>query len=202
MKSALKYLLLGTLYLLLCTPFSFSQPRPEIKKTKSTANIDGKKFYLHTVEAGQTLYAISKAYEVTVNDIVKENPDAIDGIKPGQVLRIPFAGKKDKDRNKNNQEGAYYYHKVQPGETFFSITQKFRIKEEELLKLNPGLDKNSLAKGRSAVRCYPLIPPKKLSFRPIHPAKKQPLTRMKMILKWPSSCRSISLTRPTSTPRK
>jgi LysM repeat protein/ABC-type branched-subunit amino acid transport system substrate-binding protein len=140
--------LLLMLYFVLGTSYSFSQPKPDIKKTKSTVTIDGKKFYLHTVESGQTLYAISKVYEVTVNAIVVENPDAIDGLKIGQVLRIPFGDKKDKGKNKNNFEDAYYFHKVEQGETFYSITQKFKIKEDELLKLNPGLDKNSLKTGQ------------------------------------------------------
>jgi LysM repeat protein/ABC-type branched-subunit amino acid transport system substrate-binding protein len=138
--------LLSACFLLLPAFSASAQPKPEIKKTKSTVVIDGKKFYLHTVEAGQTLYAISKVYEVTVNDIVQENPDAIDGIKPGQVLRVPFL---DKDGKKKKEDrNAYHYHKVQQGETFFAITQRFNLTEEQVMKLNPGLDKSTLKAGQ------------------------------------------------------
>src|ERR1041384_863352 len=69
-------MLIGILFSAFCfliSPFSLqAQPKPDIKRTKTTVTIDGKKFYLHTVESGQTLYAISKAYEVTVDAIVAQ----------------------------------------------------------------------------------------------------------------------------------
>ena len=40
----------------------------------------------HTVEAGQTLYAISKLYGVTVESIKGDNPETESGIRPGQIL--------------------------------------------------------------------------------------------------------------------
>lgn len=61
----------------------------EIQTTKSITTISGVKYYLHTVGKEQSLFAIAKAYGVTVNDIVVANEEAMDGIKPGQVLKIP-----------------------------------------------------------------------------------------------------------------
>ncbi|HEY6162896.1 MAG TPA: LysM peptidoglycan-binding domain-containing protein [Bacteroidia bacterium] len=147
-RSTYSLFLLGTLYFILCTSFLFSQPqqKPEIRKTKSSAIIDGKKYYLHTVEKGQTLYAISKVYDVTVSEILSENPDAVDGIKPGQVLRVPFNEKKKK--KDDNDTGEYYYHKVTQGETVFSISQKLGVTEDVIMKNNPGLDKANLKPGQ------------------------------------------------------
>ncbi len=76
----------------------FSQ---DIKKSSKTEIINGKKFYLHEVEKKQTLYSIAKAYEVTVNDIVIVNPEAIEGINSGQILKIPSA-KGSFEVNKNS----------------------------------------------------------------------------------------------------
>ena len=42
----------------------------EIKKSADVIVLQGKSFYLHTVLPGQTLFAICKAYEVNVEDIV------------------------------------------------------------------------------------------------------------------------------------
>ena len=53
---------------------------------------DGKSFYIHTIKKGQTLYMISKAYGVEVNDIIKENPEVKNGINADQKIRIPFPG--------------------------------------------------------------------------------------------------------------
>ncbi len=59
----------------------------EISKQKIVA--DGKIYYMHQVMKGQTLYSISKAYFVTVDQITRENQIADNGIKEGQMLRIP-----------------------------------------------------------------------------------------------------------------
>lgn len=119
-----------------------------VKKSKKTEVIEGKKYYLHTVEKGQTLYAIAKAYGYTVNDILVENPDALNGIKPGQVLRIPVqkpaaattATVAPADTN-------WFVHKVEPGQTLYSISKIYSVKEEDILKLNPDA-KNGLKVGQ------------------------------------------------------
>jgi LysM repeat protein/ABC-type branched-subunit amino acid transport system substrate-binding protein len=59
----------------------------EISKQKIVA--DGKIYYMHQVMKGQTLYSISKAYFVTVDQISRENQIADNGIREGQMLRIP-----------------------------------------------------------------------------------------------------------------
>jgi len=50
---------------------------------------NGRVYYLHEVEKGQTLYSIAKTYKVTVDDVTRENVIASYGIAPGQVLKIP-----------------------------------------------------------------------------------------------------------------
>lgn len=50
---------------------------------------NGKEYYIHTVKRGQTLYMISKAYDVEVTDIIRENPEVKEGIRSDQKLRIP-----------------------------------------------------------------------------------------------------------------
>ena len=69
----------------------------QLKQIRSTVTekIDGKDYYIHTVKRGQTLYMISKAYGVEVNDVIRENPGVKEGIKADQKLRIPFPGQKN-----------------------------------------------------------------------------------------------------------
>ena len=66
-----------------------------VKKSDNIETIDGKKFYIHSVEKGQTLYSIAKAYGTTVDVVLHENPDAIDGLKSGDKLKIPYTGNVD-----------------------------------------------------------------------------------------------------------
>ena len=61
----------------------------EVDDETKIEKIDGVKYYMHTVEAGQTVYSIAKAYDVKPKDVIFENPEVIDGISLNQVLKIP-----------------------------------------------------------------------------------------------------------------
>lgn len=105
------------------------------------------KYYLHTVEKGQTLFAIAKFYKRDVNDIVIDNPEAIDGIKPGQILKILI------DKNKSvkitsNDTSAFILHKVDKGQTLYSISKLYGISVDKIKILNPEL-KDGLKVGQS-----------------------------------------------------
>lgn len=132
------FFFLFTLYSILSTQYSFSQESTDIHKTRSSAIIGGVKYYLHTVEKGQTLFAIAKFYGKDVNDIVIENPEAIDGIKPGQVLRIPVEKKKPGNLSANDTS-YFIIHKVEKGQTIYSITKQYGVSDEKLRAINPEL---------------------------------------------------------------
>lgn len=118
----------------------------EVHKTKSSAIIGGVKYYLHTVEKGQTLFAIAKFYNCSVNTIVIENPEAIDGINPGQILRVPV--EKIKQPETHIDTTHFNIIKVEHGQTLFSISKKYNITIEKLKTLNPEL-KEGLKEGQS-----------------------------------------------------
>jgi LysM repeat protein len=74
--------------------FSVSHAQESLKSWRSNIRqtINGKEYYIHTIKKGQTLYMLSKAYEIDVNEIIKANPEVREGIHPGQVIRIPVPG--------------------------------------------------------------------------------------------------------------
>jgi len=59
----------------------------EISSQKVVA--EGKVWYMHKVVKGQTLYSISRAYGVSVNDISVANGITSNGIRDGQIIKIP-----------------------------------------------------------------------------------------------------------------
>ncbi len=71
----------------------------EVKRTQEKTIVSGKVYYIHTVLKGQTLYSISRAYEVSQDEIIRENPGTDPAtLKEGQVLRIPAVGSQSEYR--------------------------------------------------------------------------------------------------------
>jgi LysM repeat protein/ABC-type branched-subunit amino acid transport system substrate-binding protein len=97
---------------LLQTETAAQATQEQLKQMRSTVveKKDGRDFYVHTIRRGQTLYMISKAYGVEVNDIIRENPGVKEGIKADQKIMIPFAGQKNttvaKSSNGKDKVGA------------------------------------------------------------------------------------------------
>lgn len=84
--------------------------------------------FIHTVTKGQSLYSISSMYNVSIADIVKENPGSDAGIKAGQALKIPQKG--------DNQ---VVFHTIQSGETLYKLSVKYGVSVERICHANPGL---------------------------------------------------------------
>jgi hypothetical protein len=86
--------------------FSFSGAgQDRLKQMRSTVieKINGKDYYIHTVKRGQTLYMISKAYNVEVDDIIRENPEVKEGLKSEQKLKIPAPGSRESSKKQQKQ---------------------------------------------------------------------------------------------------
>ncbi len=113
--------------------------------SKIEKTINGKKFYIHKVEKSQSLYGIAKLYSVDLNALIIENPEAIDGIKTHQELKIPIEKPKQAIVTVADFE-KYITHNVVKGETVYSICYKYQITNEQLLTLNPDV-RNGLKDG-------------------------------------------------------
>ena len=102
-----------------------------------TQTRDGKKYVLHTVEKGQTLFAIGQRYAVPVEAIVKANPAAGQGLSIGQVLVIPVHGVSKKEAKAAPQlRNGELVHVVQKKETVYGIARKYNVAEADLLGRN------------------------------------------------------------------
>lgn len=62
-----------------------------IKVSEEKVRVDGKTFYSHIVMERQTIYGISKAYGVSIEDIYRHNPSVKEhGLKKNAVILIPI----------------------------------------------------------------------------------------------------------------
>ena len=108
----------------------------EIKIEKSTEKIvyQGKSYYLHTVKAKETLFSICKAYGVSVDEVKILNDKSDNALSIGDVLRIPVV------EPFKSIDDKFYYHRMKPKETLYSLSRKFNIKMKRILKDNPEYD--------------------------------------------------------------
>ena len=107
-----------------------------VTKSNDIVVIRGKSYYLHTVQPGQTLYSICKAYGANIDEVKSLNDKKDNALSLYEVLKVPytdpFAPQDDK----------FYYHIVVKGVTFYSIARLYKIKPKRLLKFNEGYAQN------------------------------------------------------------
>lgn len=90
---------------------------------------------IHKVKMGETLYSVSKKYGMTIAELVEANEEANHGLKMGMELVIP-----QKEDAKSDTPETFEY-KLRLLESFYSLKKKFGVEREELIKLNPELEK-------------------------------------------------------------
>ncbi|MBE0647069.1 MAG: ABC transporter substrate-binding protein [Bacteroidales bacterium] len=83
-------LILIWIFFLISKQISAQDGYEQIRSDQVTT-IDGKRFFVHQVKKGQTLYSISKAYNVTMQEVIDFNPQIKKGLKTNQTLLIPGA---------------------------------------------------------------------------------------------------------------
>ncbi len=121
---------------------------PVVEKKSGKDKILSNDFIYHRVKKGQTLYSLSKKYNVSQEDIIAcNNPMVRYGINLDQILKIP----KSKDvvnalqkppvvESQNDTiriESQYFYYTVKPKDTLYSLIRFYEITEDILLEHNP-----------------------------------------------------------------
>jgi LysM repeat protein/ABC-type branched-subunit amino acid transport system substrate-binding protein len=129
-------------------------PQVPVERSKDKIVISGTTYYLHIVKKGETIYSISKAYGITSDELTRENPPALNGLKEGQSIRIPEKivatapfSQSGSASYAVRDEKRFIYHKLQSGETIYFLSKKYSVSENEIVQSNPGIDINKLPLG-------------------------------------------------------
>lgn len=135
-------------YLFICV-LSLTCPNTyaQVKNTpNTTASGQENNIFYHTIQRGETVYAIATMYGVTVDDIYRLNPESKDCIKIGFKLKIPQK-KLLKASDENREE--YTFHTIQPKETLYSLSVKYDVPADAILAVNPGLSIATFSTGKT-----------------------------------------------------
>ncbi len=101
------------------------------------------KYRSHRVQSGETVYSLSKKYNVSERTIYKLNPDAKKGIAEGSIIILPS----EDIINSGSTSVEFKKHKVRRKETLFSISQKYNVSVDDIKKYNKHLYAKGLKKG-------------------------------------------------------
>lgn len=109
--------------------------------------VEGKNYYLHTVERGDTLYSLSKTYEVTTQDIMACNEGlTASSLKAGNKLLIPYKELTSEGKGRA-EDKRFRIHAVAQGETMHAVARQYKIAFATLVEDNPNVDAEHLAIG-------------------------------------------------------
>lgn len=132
---------------------------PQISKSAIIETVNNQKFYIHTVQPKETLYAICRAYGVSTQDVISNNSNIESGLAIGQTIKIPVSVEsaqnktqttatttqvpieKSKEKIQVNSQD-FYIHIIQQGQTLYSLTKLYNISSQSILDANPGLTAN------------------------------------------------------------
>lgn len=140
------------------------------KQTPTTVQSEHR---FHTIQKGETLYGLTRLYQVKAEDICAANPGlSAENFKVGTVILIPAASameaeKKDTVEIEKEEpkglagSGCREMHEVKRKETLYSIAQNYGVTLEELLKANPETWKEGFKLKKKMVLCIPYHKEKK-----------------------------------------
>lgn len=112
----------------------------------------------HVVKKGETIYGIARQYGMSPDYLASLNPQAADGIRVGDVLKItepdnassrPVPEEDDYAYAKATQTQAersltdadgFLIYEIKPGDTLFSVANRHGSTLDAVLEANPGLD--------------------------------------------------------------
>ncbi|ESU19577.1 hypothetical protein FCR2A7T_17320 [Flavobacterium cauense R2A-7] len=101
----------------------------------------------HKVVSGESVYSIAKKYNVTEAEIIEINPKAKGLLQLDMVLSIPKNSKKKAEDKKAKFVPKGPSHKVESGESLYTIAKKYDIPMDKLREANPQLDSDNLQLG-------------------------------------------------------
>lgn len=131
--------------------------QPESKVVKSSSDVR-----THKVKSGETLYGLSRLYNISVDEIKNANTILMkNSLQAGQTLRIPdgtvvgntnpVLAKNDyvaQPGTNNKKTGEVVKHTVAPKETLYGLSKKYNVPIDVILSQNEKILKNGLQAGQ------------------------------------------------------
>lgn len=94
----------------------------------------------HKIKRGDTVFGISKMYNVPIDVIYSLNPGSRIGIKEGDTLLLSNSDVEDKGLSSE-------FYVIKSGDTLYAIAKKYNTTVAEIMKKNPGVSERNFRAG-------------------------------------------------------
>ena len=127
--------------------------------------VDKKKFIVHSVKTGDTIYSIARKYKVSVATLERDNPDIdIERIALGMEVKVRrsergYVTMDDIDREQRKRDSEVVLksneYRVMAGETVYSLSRRFGLSEDDFMQINSLRSSRDLKEGMIVLRAKP-----------------------------------------------
>ncbi len=117
-----------------------------VEKSQTVVYIGGNKYYVHTLEANDTLSKLSEVYGVSPDTIKANNAD-FGSLSTGDNIKVPYLDTANKEISGLQRLFSFNKYRVKKGDTLYSIARKYEISIDVILEDNPSLDPVHLSIG-------------------------------------------------------
>ena len=120
-------------------------PAMATEPTNIIVEVGGRSYYKHLVASGDTIYALSKAYNVSEQQILESNEGVTPAtLKVDSYIYIPRVAQVE---SKAVDKKRFITHSVKAGDTIYSIARKYKVSVATLERDNPNVDIERIAPG-------------------------------------------------------
>lgn len=127
----------------------------KVDRVPQTASTTNKPVY-HVVEKGETVFGLTRKYKITEKKFLEWNPDAKKGLKVGDKVIVGYekinettelVNTESKDSSSiqalvsvhQNIGDSIVEHKVQSGETLYTLSKRYMVSQSQIKEMNDGL---------------------------------------------------------------
>ncbi len=127
----------------------------KVDRVPETVSTTNKPVY-HVVEKGETVFGLTRKYKITEKKFLEWNPDAKKGLKVGDKVIVGYekinettelVNTEPKDSSSNqalvsvhqNIGDSIVEHKVQSGETLYTLSKRYMVSQSQIKEMNDGL---------------------------------------------------------------
>ena len=117
----------------------------QTERSSNVVTIGNKQYYMHTVKRGETLYGLSKVYDVPIEEITQRNPEVLEnGLQADMVIGIPVKTEPQAETPSTAQKPdpglqldettSEYLEATEVGDGYIVYTVKKTIRTKKLLR--------------------------------------------------------------------